>query len=445
MSDMSENHHPKVIIIGAGFTGLAAARQLSKTPVDVLLVDRNNYHLFTPLLYQVATCALDASDIAYPVRRIFRRQSNVEFRLGEVTSIDHTHQTVTIRENESVHEEPYDYLVLAAGRVSNFFGNDTIEEFSFGMQTLSEALILRNHILQLFEEATWIEDEAARRALTTLVVAGGGPTGLETAGALYELYNFVLQNEYKKLQNMKARVILLEALDSLLLAYPEHLRESAKKQIETLGVEVMLNSKVQTVTEDRVILADGRSIETRTLIWAAGIKASPLAQTLNVNLERGGRVPITEAGEVIGYQNVFAGGDLMHLINPKTQQPYPQLAPVATQMGKLIGKNIQNRIAGRELEIFRYNDRGIMATIGRRRAVAWVFYRIQLTGRVAWFAWLVLHLLWLMGFRNQISVLINWIWNYINYDRSVRILLNDLRIQSTARAEAPAKEPVQSA
>jgi NADH:ubiquinone reductase (H+-translocating) len=427
---MSEIRRPRVIVIGAGFAGMAAAQQLANAYVDVLLVDRNNYHLFTPLLYQVATCSLDASDIAYPIRTIFRHQSNLEFRLGEVTDIDMVHQTVIIRENESVHQESYDYLVLVAGRVSNFFDNESIEEHSFGMQTLSEALILRNHILRLFEEASWVQDEAERRALTTLVVVGGGPTGLETAGALYELYNYVLQTEYSKLENMEAHVILLEALDSLLLGYPEHLQESAKKQIESLGVEVMLNSKVDTVTENRVILADGRSIEARTLVWAAGVKASPLAQMLDVKLERGGRVPITPSGEVIGCPNVFAGGDLMYLVNPATDKPYPQLIPVATQMGDLIGKNIRNRIAGRELETFHYQDRGIMATIGRRRAVAWVFYRIQLTGRIAWFAWLTLHLLWLMGFRNRISVLINWIWNYFSYHQrganSVRMILPEL-------------------
>jgi NADH dehydrogenase len=439
---MNTNHRPRVIIIGAGFAGLATARQLEKADVDVLLVDRNNYHLFTPLLYQVATCGLDASDIAYPVRRTLRRQKNLEFRLGEVTAIDHVQQTVTIKENESIHEEPYDYLVLAAGRISNYFENESIEQHAFGMQTLSEALVLRNHILRLFEEATWVEDEAERRALTTLVIVGGGPTGLETAGAVYELYNNVLQTEYRGMEGLKARVILLEALDSLLLGYPKHLQESAKKQLESLGVEVMLKSKVDTLTEDRVILADGRSIEARTLVWAAGVKASPLAQLLDVNLQRGGRLPIKATGEVIDRPNIFAGGDLTYLPKPGTEDPYPQLIPVATQMGKLIAKNIRHQIANEALESFHYNDRGIMATIGRRRAVAWVFYKIQLSGRIAWLAWLTLHLLWLMGFRNRISVFINWVWNFFNYDRSVRILLNDLQLESTAKAEARTKEPV---
>ncbi len=440
---MTEIRRPRVIVIGAGFAGLSAARELAGKYVDVLLIDRNNYHLFTPLLYQVATCGLDASDIAYPIRRIFRGQSNVQFRLGEVTHIDHEQQTVTIHENDTMHEEQYDYLVVAAGRISNFFDNPSIEQFSFGMQTLNEALILRNHILRLFEKASWIEDESERRALTTMVVVGGGPTGLETAGALYELYNYVLKTEYSKLENIETRVILLEAMDDLLLSYPENLRESARDQLASLGVEVMLNSKVESVSENEVTLADGRTIQTHTLIWAAGIQASPLAQMLDVPLERGGRIPITPQCEVIGRPNIFAGGDLTYLLNPADDNPYPQLIPVASQMGRLIARNIQHRTAGEALEAFKYNDRGVMATIGRRRAVAWVFYRLQVTGRLAWFAWLTLHLLWLMGFRNRISVFINWVWNYINYDHSVRIMLNDLRLDPTAEAEVPAKESVQ--
>ncbi len=441
---MNEIHRPKVIIIGAGFAGLTAAQELAGKYVDVLLIDRNNYHLFTPLLYQVATCGLDASDIAYPVRRIFRSQRNIQFRLGEVTHIDPVSQSVTVRENDVVHEEHYDYLVLAAGRVSNFFNNPSIERHSFGMQTLSEALVLRNHILRLFEKAAWIEDEAERRALTTMVIVGGGPTGLETAGALYELYNYVLRTEYSKLEHMEARVILLEALDDLLLSYPEDLRQSAHEQLESLGVEVMLNSRVEDITESQVILADGRTIDTYTLIWAAGVKASPLADMLNVPLERGGRVPIARTCEVIGRPNIFAGGDLTYLLDPRTNEPYPQLIPVANQMGALIARNIQHRLAGEELESFQYSDRGVMATIGRSRAVAWVFYRLQLTGRLAWFAWLTLHLLWLMGFRNRISVLINWVWNYINYDRSVRIMLNDLRLDPVSEPETPPHEALQT-
>ncbi|GAB4510251.1 MAG: NAD(P)/FAD-dependent oxidoreductase [Anaerolineae bacterium] len=413
----------RVVVIGAGFGGLAVVSQLAKYPVDVLLIDRHNYHTFTPLLYQVATCGLDPSEIAYPVRSIFRKKKNVQFLLGEVTGIDHEQKSIQVRAQDSEHVEHYDYLVVATGTVTNYFNNPSIEHFGFGLKSLDDSIELRNHILRLFERAAWTDDEAERKALMTLVVVGGGPTGLETAGALYELYNHVLTSEYSKPELLHARVVLVEAIDRLLAVYPERLQKSAYKQLTSLGVEVILNQAVQTVAQNHIVLNNGDVIPTYTLVWAAGVKASPFVTLLDVELQRGGRVPVKPTMEVIGRDYIYAVGDIAHLTDSKGV-PYPQVIPVAQQQGKLVAENIAHRIANEAESHFVYHDRGIMATIGRRRAVAWPFYRIQLTGFLAWVTWLGLHLVWLLGFRNRLNVFINWVWNYLTYDRSVRIILD---------------------
>lgn len=417
-------NRPRVIIIGAGFGGLFAARTLARHAVDVLLIDRNNFHTFTPLLYQVATCGLEASEIAYPVRSIFRKNNNVQFMLGNVEAIDHESQLVRVRTNGHTRDEAYDYLIVAAGSVTNYFGNRALEQFSFEIKSLQTSLVLRNHILELFEKAAWTEDEAAREAMLTLVVVGGGPTGLETAGALYELYSYVLRNEFHTPNQMQPKVILVEATDTLLRPYPESLQDAALRQLRSLGVEVRLGEMVETVGQDYVHLKDGETIYTRTLVWAAGVKASPLAGMLDVDLQRGGRLPIHETTQVIGRENVYAVGDITYLEDPKNGQPYPQLIPLAQQQGKLAANNIIRRIKGQNEKTFKYRDKGVMATIGRSRAVAWPFYTVKLTGFLAWFTWLTLHLLWLLGFRNRLNVLVNWVWNYITYDRSVRVILD---------------------
>ena len=415
----------KVIIIGAGFGGLYTAKTLAKQDVDVLLIDRRNFHLFTPLLYQVATCALDPSEIAYPIRSIFRNQDNVRFLLGEVTDIKHTEKSITVKTNGRSREEHYDYLVVAAGTVTNYFGNDAIRLRGFGLKDLSDAVTLRNHILKLFEKATWSDDQTLRDALTTMVVVGGGPTGLETSGALSELYSKVLKQEFdKKGTPLKVRVILVEAIDRLLAPYPERLQESAKKQLESLGVEVILSQAVEEVGEDYVRLSNGDIINTYTLVWSAGVKASPIASMLDVELARGGRIPVSNTLEVIGRNDHFAVGDISY-IPDENGNAYPQIIPVAQQQGKLIAKNIIHRIRGESEQLFSYSDPGIMATIGRSRAVAYLYNRVQLSGYFAWVTWLTLHLIWLLGFRNRMNVFVNWVWNYFTYDRSVRIILEN--------------------
>jgi len=415
---------PRVVIIGAGFSGLYAARELSNQTVDVLLIDRNNYHTFTPLLYQVATCGLDPSKIAYPIRTIFRKARNINILLGSVTAIDTRAQSITVQTEDEVLYEHYDYLILAAGTTTNYFKQEAIERYSFPMKTLEEAVALRNHILGQFEKAARLTDSASREALTTIVVVGGGATGLETAGAVYELYNNVLKYDYKVEGKLCARVILVEATDRVLAPYPERLRDSARQQLESLGVEVMLNTAVASLDADAVTLTDGRIIPTRTVVWAAGIKGNPLAEMLGVPLERGARIPVTPQMQVIGLENVFAAGDIAHLVDPSTQQPYAQVIQVANQQGALAARNILACIAGTPQADFKLRDKGMMATIGRNRAVAYVYNRVPFTGFVAWLMWVFLHIIWLMGFVNRLGVFVSWVWNYLTYDRSVRIILN---------------------
>lgn len=414
---------PRVVIIGAGFGGLFAARTLAGKPVEVLLIDVKNFHVFKPLLYQVATSALDPSEIAYPVRTIFRSEKNIRFLMGKVKAIDKLSKNVEVEMEGKTRTETYDYLIIAAGSVPAYFGNQRFKQYAFELNSLENAIALRNHILCQFERAVWAGEPELRAGLTTLVVVGGGPTGLETAGALYELYSHVLDREFDTGKHLQAKVIIVEMLPHLLSAYPQELRQAALEQLNSLGVEVMLGNAVKAVAEDHIQLTDGQVIQTHTVIWTAGVEASPTGKFLGVDLGQGGRIPVNLFMAVPGFDGVFAIGDIAYLEDP-TGIPYPMLIPVAKQQGILVAKNILRRLQGLEAQAFRYHDRGIMATIGRRRAVAWIFNRMQLRGLIAWLAWLGLHLLTLMGFRNQLNVLINWIWNYFTYDRSVRIILD---------------------
>ena len=416
---------PRVVIVGAGFGGLFAARALAGKPVDVLLIDRNNFHTFTPLLYQVATCALDPSEIAYPIRTIFRKDRNIRTLLGNVTAIDYANKCLAVAVGEQTLQERYDYLILATGSVPTYFGQEAFRDNALELRTLSDAVNLRNHILALFEQATWIEDEAIQKAMTTIVVVGGGPTGLETAGAIFELYNHVLNQEYVH-RDLSARVVLIEMQPFLLAPYPDKLRQAALEQLRSLGVEVRLGSPVERVAHDHVQLKDGERLDTYTLVWAAGVKGSPVAELLDVELKRGNRVPILPTTEVVNRPAIYAVGDMGYL-EGEDGNPYPMLIPVAQQQGELAAQNILAEIGGGEKRPFRYHDRGTMSTIGRRRAVAWIYNKIQLRGYIAWLAWLGLHLVTLLGFRNRLSVFLSWVWNYFTYDRSVRIILNQER------------------
>jgi NADH dehydrogenase len=410
------------VIIGAGFGGLNAAKVLSNKPVEVLLIDRANYHTFTPLLYQVATCGLEPEEIGYPVRGIFRGAGNLQFLMGEVTAIDKASQVVSVRTNGTVRAEPYDYLIVAAGSVTNDFKTPGVEQHGFELKDLEDAVMLRNHILSMFERAVWVEDPAKKQALTTIVVVGGGPTGLETAGALHELYTHVLQKEYPQLEALASPIVLIEATDRLLGSFPSELQQSAQRQLDSLGVKTILGQPLVEAASDHIVLQGGDVIPTYTLIWSAGVKASPLAQMLEVVLSRANRVPVLPTLQMAENDHVYVVGDMAYL-EDSSGAPYPMLIPVATQQGILAAHNILNRIAGAEEATFKYSDRGIMATIGRDRAVAWIYNRVKLSGYIAWLSWLGLHLIALMGFRNRLNVFINWVWNYLTYDRSVRLIL----------------------
>ena len=422
----SDHHRPTVAIIGAGFGGLYATKQLSKADVNVLLIDRQNFHLFTPLLYQVATSGLEPGEIAYPVRGIVRGMSNVRFLMGSVEAIDSERKTITVKADQKTHHETYDYLIVAAGTRTHYYGMEQIERHAFGLKSLADAVVLRNHLLKCFESAAWLDDPEEKRALTTMVVVGGGATGLETAGALQELYRYVLDKEYaNQIPADMGRVILVERQDHLLEPYPERLQNAAREQLETLGVEVILGKGVVEADHDHIQLSEGQINHTHTLVWAAGVKASPVAKMLNMPLCGAGQVPVLPTLQTIDKVDMYVVGDMAYL-EDEQGQPYPMLIPVAKQQGILAAKNILRRLKNEPQTPFTYegfNDRGIMATIGRSRAVAWIFYKVQLTGFFAWVAWLVLHLITLMGFRNRLNVFINWIWNYLTYDRSVRLIL----------------------
>lgn len=416
---------PRVVIIGAGFGGLSLARQLRKAPVEVILVDKNNYHTFQPLLYQVATAGLEAEEIAHAVRGIFHKQSNFDFHLGEVTGIDWARKDVLMLDGSTL---SFDYLVLAAGATTNFFGVDGAEMHGFGLKNLSEAVNLRSHVIALFEEAnrksTPVASGTGSPDLSSLniVVVGGGPTGVEMAGALCELFQKVLKKDFPNLPVEHAQVYLVEASPKLLNAYHPKLQPYAVEQLERRGVKVLLDTQVVRVTSDAVHLNNGETISTKTMIWAAGVRANPLAERLGLPTTRGGRVTVANDLSIPGFDQVYAVGDIAASKNAADQVD-PQLAPVAMQGGQHVARQIMLHLAGKEPTAFQYKSRGIMATIGRNAAVSQLDIGIRNTGFIAWVMWLVLHLMQLVGFRNRLNVLLNWAWNYFTYDRSARLIM----------------------
>ena len=416
---------PRVVVIGAGFGGLSLARHLRKAPVDVILVDKNNYHTFQPLLYQVATAGLEAEEIAHAVRGIFHRQSNFDFHLGEVTGVDWSTKQVLMQDGSKL---AFDYLVLAAGATTNFFGVDGAEAHGYGLKNLAEAVNLRSHVISLFEEANRTStlslsgnDPSVMDALN-IVVVGGGPTGVEMAGALCELFQKVRKKDFPNLPVEKAQVYLVEASPKLLNAYHPKLQPYAVRQLEKRGVNVLLNTQVVRVTSDAVHLNTGETIPTQTMIWAAGVQANPLAEILGLPTVRGGRIAVNEDLSVPGFEKVYAVGDIA-ASKDSDEQLDPQLAPVAMQGGQHVAKQIALHLAGKAPTTFRYKSRGIMATIGRNAAVSQLDIGIRNTGFLAWVMWLVLHLMQLVGFRNRLNVLLNWAWNYFTYDRSARLIM----------------------
>ena len=407
---------PKVVIIGAGFGGLECAKRLSGKPVDVLLLDRNNYHLFTPLLYQVASSLLNPSDIAYPVRGVFRRSPNVRFRLAQATGVDFSARTVRTADGAAI---PYDYVVIATGTMTNFFGMDGVQHVAQGLKDLPEAIALRTHVIRAFEGAARETDERARQAWLTFVVVGGGPTGVEYAGALSELIHRVLARDYREIDLRLVRVILVEALGKVLASFTPRLSADARRRLERLGVEVRVNTRVLDASADSVKLSGGDVIRARTLVWAAGVKPGDLAAAVDVPTTKSRRIQVDENLRVPGREGVFAIGDVAAFMQDGAE--LSMMSPQAMQEGRYVGDTIRRLVAGQPLRPFRYWDKGTMATIGRHAAVAQIG-RLAFKGTLGWLAWLALHLYYVIGFRNRVVVLSSWAWNYFFYDRPIRLI-----------------------
>lgn len=412
----TQNKIPQVVIIGAGFGGLKAARALADAPVHVTLIDRNNYHLFQPLLYQVATAGVAPEEIAYPVRAVFRRQQNLDFQLAEVHRIDLAQRRLVTQHGEL----GYDYLILAAGGQTHFFGMESLERNAFDLKELGDAVAIRNHVLRLFEQAALEPDAARRRAMLTFVVAGGGPTGVESAGALSELIRLVLAKDFPRLKINEARVLLLEAGDRLLPAMAADLSAATVRALREKGVHVRFGAAVSGYDGRTITLREGEPIPADTLIWAAGVRAAALTETLGLRLARQARVPVTPTLQLAGHPEVFVIGDAAYFEDERGQA-LPMVAPVATQQADAATANLRALLAGAPLRQFRYRDPGSMATIGRNRAVAQIG-PIKLHGFIAWAAWLFVHLMKIVGFRNRLVVLVNWAWDYLFYDRAVRLI-----------------------
>jgi len=414
------NRHPHVVIIGAGFGGLEAAKNLAKSPVQITLIDRRNYHLFQPLLYQVAIAGLSPAQIAHPVRAIFRRQRNLKFLMGEVTNIDFASRQVLTAHRTL----DYDYLVLAPGSRTNFFGMQSIEENSHDMKTISNAVATRNHLLKIFENANREPDEDVRRAMLTFVVVGGGPTGVESAGALAELIHLVLTKDYPHMNLKDARVILLEASDHLMPnVYPRNLQAATVKLLRRKRVSVRLRTKVTGFDGERVTLANNDPIFTRTVIWTAGVRPAKLIESLDVEKKAGGRILVKPTLQLPGYSEVYVVGDVAYL-EDESGQPLSLLATVAQQQAVHAAENIRRELRERPPTPFTYKDPGLLATIGRNAAVARL-WGVSFSGMLAWLIWVGLHIYRLIGFRNRLVVMLNWAWDYFFYDSQVRLITKE--------------------
>ena len=409
-----------MVIIGGGFGGLFGARAFKHAPVEVTLVDRHNHHVFQPLLYQVATAGLSPGDIASPIRWILRRQKNVRVLLGEAQAIDLAAKRVTLDGGESL---TYDYLIVAAGADNSYFGHPEWAQFAPALKTLDDALRVRARMLLAYEVAEREADPAVRKRMLTSVIVGGGPTGVEMAGAIAEIAHQTLSDEFQSIRTAESRIVLAEAGPSILSAFPETLRNAARKSLQKLGVEVREKTAVTRIEHEAVWLGDER-IEAGTIIWAAGIAASPLGKTLGVDLDRAGRVLVQKDLTIPGHPEAFVVGDLASLTD-SNGLPYPGVAQVAMQQAQQAARNIIRAIQGQPHAEFHYRNLGNMATIGRNSAIADLGW-LRVSGFPAWLLWLFIHIVWLIGFRNRILVLVQWAGAYITYQRSVRLITGNL-------------------
>jgi NADH dehydrogenase len=415
---------PRIVILGAGFGGLQAARGLAHAAVQVTVIDRHNYYLFQPLLYQVATAELSPADITAPIRSVLRRQANTEVLLGEVVGVDIARQEVQVRDLAGAHDVavPYDYLVLATGAVGSYFGHGAWAPLAPGLKSIEDATMIRSRLLLAFEaaEAEMEANPTKAAALLTFVVVGGGPTGVELAGAIAEVAHQALVKDFHHIDTHSARVLLIEGEHHLLAAFPTKLAAAAERKLRRLGVEVRMGAQVEEVTADGVVVT-GEPIAASTVVWAAGVTASPAGEWLGARTDRAGRVLVHADCTVPGHPEIYVIGDTASLADVGTA--LPGVAPVAMQQGHFVARAIRARVAGRPAEpAFAYVDKGMLATIGRAYAIAHIG-RLQLHGFVAWVVWMVVHILYLIGFRNRVLVLLQWAWAYVTSQRGARVIL----------------------
>jgi len=409
----------KVVIVGGGFGGISVAKQLTSSAFDVTLIDKTNHHLFQPLLYQVATAALSPGDIALPIRSVFTNQRNLKVVLGEVVTIDSTSNIITLKNGNEV---PFDYLVLAPGAQYNYFGNSSWEGHAPGLKTLSNALKLRENILLSLERAEQLPSVIEREPYLTYVVIGGGPTGVEMAGAIAEIAKRNMMRDFRNFNSGETTIYLIEGASKVLNGYPESLSEIALRDLRKMGVKVLLNSPVQEITANGVQLKD-KFIKSPNVIWAAGVSASPILKSLNHELDRAGRVKVGKDLSLQDSPNIFVIGDAAY-VEDSNGKPLFGIAPVALQQGKFVGKLIRNELKDKERTDFKYVDKGSMATIGRAKAVANI-RGLKFSGFFAWILWGFIHVFFLIGFRNRIRVFVEWIWYYITFKRGVRLITSD--------------------
>jgi len=433
---MANERNPRVVVVGAGFGGLACARALRNSPVEVTLVDRRNYHLFQPLLYQVATAALSPADIAWPIRSVLSRQANARVEMGRVVGIDAVRRRVQL---QSCRALGYDFLVLATGARHSYFGNDDWEPAAPGLKKIADATAIRERILIAFEQAETTDDEDLRRALLTFVIVGAGPTGVEMAGALAELARYALAADFRTIDPRLSRIVLVEAGARVLPPFPEILGHRAAKALQRLGVEVLLGRPVTACDQDGVSV-DGERIAARTVIWAAGVVASPAGKWTGARQDGAGRIIVEPDLSLPGQPEIFAIGDTASVAQ-ETGRQVPGIAPAAKQMGAYVGRLIDARLSGRRPEApFRYRHQGDIATIGRRSAVADV-NGVRITGTLAWLLWAIAHIYFLIGWRSRALVAVNWLWNYLTFGRGARLITSaalEERAEEPARRDAAA-------
>ncbi len=412
---------PRVIVVGGGFGGLELVKALRSVDVQVVLFDKNNHHTFQPLLYQVATSGLETTSIVYPFRKKFGKQRNFYFRLGEVLSVNTQEKYV----QTSVGALHYDYLVLATGTITNFHGMQDIAKHSFSLKTIQDAVALRNRIIKNFELALLAPDDETRNAYMDYIIVGGGPTGVEIAGALAELKNRIFPKDYPELDLLEMDIHVVESGDRLLGVMSDEAGKKSQEFLEKMGVKIHIKNRITAYNGEEATFLDGTKMRTKTLIWAAGVTAKPLDGLPKESIVRGNRLKVNPFLQVEGFEDIFAIGDIGAVITTETPNGHPQLAPPAMQQANILAKNIKNILAHKPLKAFHYKDKGSMATVGRNRAVV-DMGKFKFQGFFAWFVWMFVHLMSIVGFKNRFLVLMSWMWSYFSYDRSNRLIIGNL-------------------